>query len=187
MFEQWLEIGEDSLLEEIRAYNEEDCWSLYELHRWLRGLRPADLPWRAPPEEREEPKEETKAHLAELARVREELLAGAVEGESRWLLAQLLDYHRREEKPQWWEYFHHKGLDDEELQDDGDTIGGLTLIDEPFSHKHSFGYTFGFPAQEHKISGIGVDPEPERSYDVVVDDERGTVTLRRAKKPEDEP
>ena len=36
-----------------------------------------------------------------------ELLAGAEEGDPRWLLAQLLEYHRREEKPQWWEYFHH--------------------------------------------------------------------------------
>ena len=36
-FEEWLEAGEDSLLEEIRAYNEEDCRSLYELHQWLLG------------------------------------------------------------------------------------------------------------------------------------------------------
>jgi predicted RecB family nuclease len=32
-FEEWLEIGEASLLEGIRAYNEEDCRSLFELHR----------------------------------------------------------------------------------------------------------------------------------------------------------
>src|SRR5262249_18261043 len=35
MFDQWLEIHQDSLLEEIGAYNEEDCRSLYELNRWL--------------------------------------------------------------------------------------------------------------------------------------------------------
>lgn len=37
--------------------------------------------------------------------------------------AQLLEYHRRDEKPAWWEYFHHLSLDDEELIEDGDTIG----------------------------------------------------------------
>ena len=35
-FEEWLETGEQELLDEIRDYNEEDCRSLYELHVWLR-------------------------------------------------------------------------------------------------------------------------------------------------------
>ena len=72
-FEEWLEAGEDSLLEEIRAYNEEDCRSLYELHRWLLEQRPGELAWRAPPEEREV-KEETKERLEERDAVRERLL-----------------------------------------------------------------------------------------------------------------
>ena len=40
IFEQWLEAGEDDLLEGIRAYNEEDCRSTVALHEWLLGLRP---------------------------------------------------------------------------------------------------------------------------------------------------
>ena len=78
-----------------------------ELHRWLLELRPPELAWRQPPEEREV-KEETKERLDGARRVEAELLAGAEEGEPRWLLAHLLEYHRREEKPQWWEYFHHR-------------------------------------------------------------------------------
>ena len=54
LFEQWLEAQEDALLEGIRAYNEEDCRSTVALHEWLLGLRPAELPWRLPPEEREQ-------------------------------------------------------------------------------------------------------------------------------------
>jgi predicted RecB family nuclease len=185
-FEEWLEIGEDSLLEGIRAYNEEDCRSLYELHRWLLAQRPADLAWRGPPEPKEV-KDETKEHLAERARVEAELLEGAEEGDPRWLLAQLLEYHRREEKPQWWEYFHHRSLDDEELFEDGDTIGGLALSGEPVEDKQSFVYTFSFPAQEHKIGTAAVDPATERRYKVQVNDEQGTVTLRRAQKQADEP
>ena len=46
-FEEWLEARDDAILEEIRAYNEDDCRSLYELHRWLLELRPAEVEWRA--------------------------------------------------------------------------------------------------------------------------------------------
>ena len=41
-FEEWVETGDDSILEEVERYNEEDCRSTYELHEWLRSIRPAD-------------------------------------------------------------------------------------------------------------------------------------------------
>jgi predicted RecB family nuclease len=185
-FETWLETGDDSLLDGIRDYNCEDCLSLYELHRWLLERRPGDIPWRLPPEARE-PSEEAVELKTERDRVRESLLTDAEEGDANWLLAHLLDYHRREEKPQWWEYFHHRELDEEELLDDGDTIGGLELEGEPVRVVDSFEYRLRFPAQEHKISGEGVDPETEKSYKVKVDDEHGVVTLRRGVKRAEEP
>jgi uncharacterized protein len=185
-FEQWLETGDDGLLDGIRDYNEEDCRSLYELHRWLLGLRPDGLAWRAPPERRPPSEEAEERHDAREA-VRRGLLAGAEEGDPDWLLAHLLEYHRREEKPQWWEYFHHLSLDEEELIWDGDTIGGLELRGEPETVRRSLVYTFDFPAQEHKIGGQAVDPAVERAYDVAVDDEQGTVTLSRARTRADEP
>jgi uncharacterized protein len=187
-FERWLELGDASLLEGIRAYNEEDCRSLYELHRWLLEQRPPDLAWRLPPEARAEPSEDAQEHSDERARVRNALLDGATEGEPRWLLAQLLEYHRREGRPQWWEYFHHLSLDEEELLEDGDTIGGLELRGERVEVKQSLEYTLTFPPQEHKIGGSALDPAIERPYSHIrVDDEQGTVTLRRGKVLADEP
>ncbi|MBA3383708.1 MAG: TM0106 family RecB-like putative nuclease, partial [Actinobacteria bacterium] len=186
-FEEWLEIGEDSLLEGIRAYNAEDCFSLYELHGWLLAQRPEGLDWRTPPEGRDPPSEEVVAHLAELEAIRASLLEGAEEGGSDWLLAHLLAYHRREQRPQWWEYFHHKGLDEDELFEDGDTIGGLELVGEPVPAKRSLLYTFTFPPQEHKIGGQAVDPATEQEYAVKVDDEHGTVTVKRGLAKRDEP
>jgi uncharacterized protein len=179
-FELWLETDDESLRDGIRAYNEEDCRSTFELHRWLLAQRPPDLPWRLPPAEREPPSEEAKAHELERDRVREALLDGAEEGDPRWLLAQLLLYHRREERPQWWEYFHHLSLDRDGLFDDGDTISELELAGDPVPVARSLEYTFTFPAQEHKIGTRAVDPATERAYDVRVDDEKGTVTLRRS-------
>ncbi|HKD33945.1 MAG TPA: TM0106 family RecB-like putative nuclease, partial [Gaiellaceae bacterium] len=184
-FEEWLEARDSQILEDIRAYNEDDCRSLYELHRWLLGLRP-EMPWPPRPEEREVP-EEHKERLEERALVGAELLADAEEGSPRWLLAQLLEYHRREEKPQWWEYFHHKQLDDEELIEDTDTIGGITLAGEPVEDGLSLVYALEFPPQEHKIGGRAEDPATGKGYDVDVDNERGLITLRRAKSRAEEP
>jgi predicted RecB family nuclease len=188
MFERWLELGTPELLDGIRAYNEEDCRSLYRLHRWLLKQRPRELAWRPPPEARAERSEEAQEQIDERQRVRANLLRNAVEGDPGWLLAQLLEYHRREARPQWWEYFHHGTLDEGELIDDGDTIGGLELQGEPVELKRSLVYTFTFPPQEHKIGADAVDPDTERTYShVVVDDEQGTVTLRRGKVLADEP
>ena len=181
-FEEWLEAGEDSLLDEIRAYNEEDCRSLYELHKWLLGQRPGELAWRAPPEEREV-KEETKERLEERDAVRERLLAG---DESQQLLAHLLDYHRREEKPQYWAYFNNLTLDEEELIESSETLGGLEFFEREEDGR-SYAYTFKFPPQEHKISGDSVDPATKKTYRALVDDEQGLVRLRRDRRREEEP
>jgi predicted RecB family nuclease len=184
-FEEWLEAREDAILQDIRAYNEDDCRSLFELHRWLLELRPAELEWRGPPEEREV-KEETKERLEERARLEAELLEDAQEGEPRWLLAQLLEYHRREEKPQWWAYFNNLQLDPEELFESTECIGGLELAADPVPVKKSLEYTLRFPPQEHKIGAAAVDPATERRYPVKVDEERGCVTLRRSVELEEE-
>jgi predicted RecB family nuclease len=180
-FEEWLEVREQSILDSIVAYNEEDCRSLYELHGWLLELRPPELGWRPTPDPHEVP-EEARERLDERARVEAGLrAAGDV------LLADLLEYHRREEKPQWWEFFHHKGLDEEELLEDTDTIGGLEPVGEPEEDGHSLAYTLSFPPQEHKIGGQALDPANEKLHDVRVDDEHGLVVLRRSTKRADEP
>jgi uncharacterized protein len=181
LFEEWLETRDDTLLNEIERYNEDDCRSTEALHRWLVGLRAAGAKWRLPPEAREV-KEETHERLVELAALKTRL-----EERGDDLLPNLLDYHRREEKPQWWEYFHHRSMDAAELLEDGDTIGGLELVAGPIAAGRSHEYRFSFPAQEHKIGGRAVDPLTESVYTVRVDDEHGVVTLRRGKNRSAEP
>jgi predicted RecB family nuclease len=186
LFEQWLEAGEDELLEGIRAYNEEDCRSTVALHEWLLARRPPELPWRLPPDQRE-PTEEAEERDARRIALHEALLDGAEEGSPRWLLAHLLYYHQREAKSQWWEWFNHLELDEDDLIEDTDTMGGLELVGEPVEDGQSLVYTFTFPPQEHKIDGRAADPKTENVYDVATDDERGTVTVRRSKSRADEP
>jgi predicted RecB family nuclease len=184
LFERWLESGDDSLLARVEAYNEEDCRSTVALHEWLLERRPPGLPWR--PAIEPEPPDDEMPH--ERALLRDALLErSAEEGDAAWLLAHLLDYHRREAKPQWWEWFLHLSLDEEELIADTDTIGGLELVGEPEPDKGSLVYTLSFPEQEHKISGETVDPVTGKTYPVTVDDELGLLRLRRGKKRAGEP
>ena len=183
-FEEWLEAPEDAILEDIRAYNEDDCRSLYELHQWLLGLRPAEAKWRQPVEEREL-KEEAKERLEERARVEAELLAWAQEGEPRWLLAHLLEYHRREEKPQWWAYFEQplEAGPKKETHRVAEAIAGLELVGNPepdntVTHLHA-----QLPASGAQDRWAARDPVTQKSYAVrIVSEDRGLVTLRRSKK-----
>ena len=49
------------------------------------------------------------------------------EQSARWLLAALLDWHRREDKADWWEYFRLRDLADEDLLDERDALGWVTV------------------------------------------------------------
>jgi uncharacterized protein len=50
------------------------------------------------------------------------------EQSARWLLAALLDWHRREDKADWWEYFRLKDLSDDDLLDERDALAGLQFV-----------------------------------------------------------
>jgi predicted RecB family nuclease len=186
-FETWLESGDDAILADVEAYNEEDCRSTFALHEWLLSIRPVDLAWRPLPELR--PRKEAAVEAdAERAALEARLLRDAEEGEPRRLLAHLVDYHRREQRPQWWEWFRWPQLDDDELIRDRTAIGGLEWDGTPPEVEgKSHAYRMTFPAQEHKIEGEGWDPATRRGYRVRVDDEQGVVTLLRGEKRVDEP
>src|SRR5580765_1401243 len=186
LFEQWLELEEPSLLKQIEAYNEEDCRSTEGLHRWLLSIRPPGMPWRVAPELNEATEAATAA-AAELEQVKAELQTrSSREGDTPWLIAQLLDYHRREARPEWWAWFQHRKLDEEGLIHSRRTLGGLELVGEPVREKQSFVYTMRFPPQDHKIDGTCED-QAGKTYKAKVDDDQGTLELRRGMKRSDEP
>ncbi|MBV9718725.1 MAG: TM0106 family RecB-like putative nuclease [Candidatus Eremiobacteraeota bacterium] len=83
---------------------------------------------------------------------------------TRYLLANLLAYHRREEKPAWWAYFDRCENVDRLLEFDRDAIAGLRLCDEipARPEKRSFIYTYEFPEQPYKL-GSGDDAENPRA------------------------
>ena len=187
-------------LRSIEAYNRDDCVSNWRLRDWLEGRRdelalelgePLPRPGPAEPEAAA-PLTDRLAHVAEIA---DELCRDVPDEEvdrtpaqhARWMLAQLLSWHRREEKAFWWRFFHlMNDLTDEDRIAEREPIGGLALVESLGPVARSTVYRYRFPAQEHAIDvGTEVcDPVTGRSAGSVValDAAAGTLDLRRGPK-----
>ena len=64
----------------------------------------------------------------------------SAEEHGSWLLAQLLGWHRREDKSMWWDFHHLMDLTPEQLVDEDDPIGLLEPVgplDEPKNGKQT--------------------------------------------------
>jgi predicted RecB family nuclease len=158
VYNRWRDCRDDQLLEEISDYNEADCVSTYRLREWLLTLRPPETPWFSKPEpatdleETLEPDDKRKQLQDRYAdyqrRLLEAMTGGANQGHGR--LADLLGFHDRERKPQWWDVFARQDKDEDELLDDPECLARLTLVGEPTPVKRSLVHTFRFPPQETK-------------------------------------
>ncbi len=185
-YEKWLETRDGGFLENIALYNEEDCRATLALLNWLRGLRPGDLAWLEPPPPWTVSEEAAEA-LEARQRLRQELLRDAPPGKSRWLVAELLEYHRREARPAWWWYYERREMSPEELVDNSESIGCLEAapLATPERRKKSLVHTLSFPPQDHKLGrGEVDDPATRKSAGKIVeiDDETGTLRLLRGPK-----
>jgi uncharacterized protein len=157
VYDQWRSSRDDELLKQISDYNEDDCRSTYLLQQWLLQLRPTDTKWFEV--ENEVVSEEKKQSQTEKEKKREfyekALLQDAPELDHpfRELVAHLLEFHRREEKPTWWNLFDRQDQEDDELMGDLECLAGLTLSRTipPFKDKRSTVYTYCFPEQEYKL------------------------------------
>src|SRR4029453_10976803 len=71
---------------------------------------------------------------------------------ARWLLAGLLDWHRREAKPQWWDHFRLMDATADELIAGGSALGGVEFGGDPGPEKKSRLHRYRFdPAQETRL------------------------------------
>jgi len=126
--------------EAIKGYNRDDCASTEALRSWLESLR-TDLLATGATIERPLPKEEEispkrDAWLAKVEPVASRLLDGipddvtqrSEEQQARWLLAFMLDWHGREGKAVWWEYFRLRDLSAEDLVHERAGIGGMKFV-----------------------------------------------------------
>jgi uncharacterized protein len=197
-YERWRELGDQTILDAIERYNEDDCVSTAKLRYWLEGLRPADAPFGLAPPESDEPKPEPSAKAKERAEFESDRIAvaealrqqDALEPELRELLAELLWFHQRSQKPQWWSLFDRQTWTEEELIEDAESLGGLELISQEPDAK-SLVATYRFPEQDTKVKEgdrprIALTLDPAGSV-VELDLEQQIVVLRRQAKSGDFP
>ncbi len=208
-FEAALESGEaeattDALRTEIESYNRDDCLSTLRLAEWLEGCR-RDLETLTGqpvprPAVRGEERNRERESAAEIAALFEALTDGLAKKEeeldgdqrARRLLAYMLEFHRREEKSMWWEFFDRCGFSAEEHVADRATLGALGYVGEMGPVKRSLVHRYRFPEQTHEIE-VGDSPknpdtaesdELKRGFSgtvVALDEAERTIDLKRGR------
>jgi predicted RecB family nuclease len=191
----------------VEGYNRDDCVSTLRLYEWLETVRAdavhagAEIP--RPVLESAEPSEQVSARQQRTDALRTRLLNGA-EGRplsdspelARWLLAYLLDFHRREEKQAWARYFELCAATDEDLLDAPEAVAGLThhgridVVRDRRTRKPTGSVVdrYAFPPQEMEIRRNDKLKTREKSTfgDVVsVDRVARTIDVRKGKKVAD--
>ncbi len=205
MFETWLnDQSKSEILTDIERYNEQDCRSTYLLREWLlklraeyqtrQGIELAFRPLRGDKEPcHAKPAEGCKTCAKRVREEREELkvsrdqrdLLAREHDETAVLLGHLLSYHRREEKPAWWAYYHRCENTDELLEFDKEAIGGLELSVNVAPYKEPSArnrvYTYSFPEQLHHVGENPYDPFTRKSAGQIVsiDEEKNVLELKR--------
>ena len=100
-----------------------------------------------------------------------------------WLLAQMLEWHRREEKSAWWEYFRLCELSADELQEDSSALGGLVYVGSVGRIKRSIIHRYNFPPQDHCIDRALEVRDPKTGKNagevVAIDEGNRTIDLKR--------
>ena len=163
-----LELGETAhldptFLNTVAQYNADDCNSTRALRDWLESERqrleragheiPRPIQSDGAPREALDERQQRSAALAENLRagVPEEPEERSEEQAGRWLLAHLLDWHRREVKSEWWEFFRLAELTDEELLDERSALSGLRFVERLGVHRNIPTDRYSFEKQETDI------------------------------------
>jgi predicted RecB family nuclease len=186
----------DAVKEAIVAYNSDDCFSTQSLRDWLERERtqlenaghvlPRPVALEGTAAQAVSERQQRSAALAEALK-RDVPVAPALrspEQAASWLLADLLDWHRREAKAEWWEFFRMKDLTDEELLDERSAIAGLTIVERVSFVRKIPTDRYSFEKQEMDVrEGDTVCKRGEKIGEVVaIDAVARTVDIKKTKK-----
>jgi predicted RecB family nuclease len=180
----------------VEQYNRDDCLSALRLRSWLEDLR-VELEAKTgksiprPAIKSGDPSEDLADQIEQVTVVIERLLSGlpadetawTPEQRASWLLAQMLEWHRREDKSAWWEYYRLRDLSGDELIEDKSALGGLSYVGEVGRIKRSIVHQYSFPPQDHAIDhGKDLhDPRTGKSAGtfVALDEQARTINIKR--------
>lgn len=174
-----------AILDEIAEYNRDDCRSNHGLRDWLEARRDEleraghAVPRRGSADEPSEPQERPRDErirdlaarlLAQTPAIAERRRAHPAH-QATWLLANLLEWHRREAKVDWWAFFDRCSRSDQELAEDEESIGGLTWEREVDRPKQSVRHRYRFdPEQPYRLreGSQVIDPATRKSAGTIM-------------------
>lgn len=180
-----LELGDldeitDADRDVVERYNSDDCASTSALRDWLEQRR-AELITSGTDIQRPEPvdaeaTEDVSAWLALITPLIEALTRDVppdqteqtAEQHARWLLANLLDFHRREDKATWWEYFRLAALPAEDLRDEKVGLTDLEFVER-------VGGSDACPIHRYRFAPQDSDIRPGKSLRSVGGESYGSV------------
>ena len=158
-YARWMECGQSpdwrqsEILKGIRDYNEDDCKSTSELVDWLRKL--IHEPQIQITSVVKQPEPQAAAALTPEVLERLEVITQLREKNDQMAktLADLIEFHRREQKPVWWRMFDRAAATPEQLHDDPGCIEGVKAQGQAQPEKKSLVQTYSFdPRQECKLA-----------------------------------
>jgi predicted RecB family nuclease len=165
-----LETGDPAAVtEEVKAvvlgYNRDDCLSARALRDWLEEVRAKLIAQgnviERPVAPSAEPSVARSQRQIRIDALIERLTAGtpdevrerSTEQQARWILAYILDWHRREEKAVWWEYFRLSALANEDLLEEKAGLADLTFVEVVGGTAKAPIHRYRFPPQETELRG----------------------------------
>lgn len=186
----WMQSGESDdinqspLLKAIYDYNRDDCDSTAALYDWLRdrALEQGFEPFGANGDEALEAAAPVLPEDVVARRDLRQLILEAFPTEHPdhrlgALMGELLEFYRREDKPMWWRHFDRLQKTVDELVDDTDCLGAMTLSAEPVQDlgRGSRGVWYDYPAhQETKMGPGSKKAVPQAHPDI-----GGSITIER--------
>ena len=151
-----------------RGYNRDDCVSTWRLRDWLEARRDSliasGIAVPRPAATEGAPSEALGDWLERSMRLIERLTADVpadvaertAEQHARWLLAHTLDWHRREQKALWWEYFRLSGLGAEDLLDERAGLSGLAFVGVIGGTAKAPIHGYGFPPRKPRCAAAKI-------------------------------
>jgi predicted RecB family nuclease len=147
----------------VAGYNRDDCAANRALRDWLERIRShlieagqvIERPSVADPEPtqaRSEWQERVDELVGHLTRdVPADPRERSPEQQARWLMAHLLDWHRREDKAAWWEFFRLSELSAEDLQQERAGLSGLEYVGSVGGTPRAPVHRYRFPLQDSEV------------------------------------
>ena len=158
------DIGDDER-RVVEAYNRDDCKSTWRLRDWLETVRASAISdgeiIERPALSDAEPSQALSERQLKIAALVDRLTfevpddpsERTAEQQARWILAHCLDWHRREKKVSWWEYFRLSDLPAEDLLDERAGLGGLKFVKAVGGTAKAPVHRYQFPPQETELRG----------------------------------